>query len=245
MRAGTGGGGGHTGSGLLLTTMTARLSIVVPAGPGDEAWRPLLPALVRGCIEIGLPAQIVLVLPDAATTPFDLPAGVTLIHAPTGRASQLNAGARATDGEWLWFVHADSVLGRDTLRALQAFVASGRDAIGYFDLRFLDDGPALIALNTAGAWVRSRVLGLPFGDQALVMPRRVFDRLGGFPAVSGEDHALVWAARRARVPVRPVRARVYTSARRYAARGWVATTARHLWLTALQAWRFARMRSAA
>ena len=55
------------------------------------------------------------------------------------------------------------------------------------------DGLAM-QLNAAGANLRSRWLGLPFGDQGLVLPRASFERLGGFdPALRyGEDHALVW-----------------------------------------------------
>jgi hypothetical protein len=75
-----------------------------------------------------------------------------------------------------------------------------------------------------------------------LMPRTLFDALGGFDESepAGEDHALVWAARRAGVPVTPLRAPIYTSARRYAQLGWWATTGRHLRLTCTQAWRFAR-----
>jgi len=223
-----------------VTLLTPTLSIVMPAGPGDDAWHMSLPALQRACTAAALDTDVVLVLPEAVSVSGNLPLGVRVLHAPTGRASQLNAGAQASDGDWLWFVHADSAFDADALDALQRVLARNEDAIGYFDLRFLGDGPALTVLNAAGAWLRSRLLGLPFGDQALLMPRRVYDRLGGFADVPGEDHALVWAARRAGVPLRPVGATVHTSARRYAMRGWLATTLRHLVLTAVQAWRYSR-----
>lgn len=223
-----------------MKALTPTLSIVMPAGPGDDAWRTSLPPLVRACAGAALGAHVVLVLPDGSPVAGVVPSGVRVLHAAAGRASQLNAGAQATDGDWLWFVHADSVFDADALDALLRVLARNDDAIGYFDLRFLGDGPALTVLNAAGAWFRSRVLGLPFGDQALLMPRRVYERLGGFAHVPGEDHALVWAARRAGVRLRPVGATVRTSARRYATRGWLATTLRHLVLTVAQAWRYSR-----
>lgn len=37
-------------------------------------------------------------------------AGTRVISAPKGRASQMNAGARPARGEWLLFLHADTVL---------------------------------------------------------------------------------------------------------------------------------------
>jgi len=97
-------------------------------------------------------------------------------------------------------------------------------------------------INTIGAHVRSRWLRLPFGDQGLLMPRRVFEALGGFDERhrGGEDHALVWSARRLGVPLRPLRAPIFTSARKYAQLGWWGTTTMHLRLTGAQAWQFSR-----
>lgn len=166
----------------------------------------------------------------------------TPVRSPAGRSLQQNAGAAAADGDWLWFLHADAALTEETLPALARFMAADVSALGYFDLHFLGDGPALMWLNSAGVWLRSHCLRLPFGDQGFVMPRMLFNTVGGFdPAITrGEDHQLVWRVRRAGVPVLAVGAPLYTSARRYAARGWIATTRRHLIETWRQAWRFAR-----
>ena len=218
--------------------MLPSLAIVVPAGPGDSAWQGLLPQLGAAHAQ-----EIALVLPvNEPETSVDLPGNVTVVLSAVGRARQLNAGATATGADWLWFVHADSRVTAATIDALHRFVDADADAIGYFDLRFLDDGPRLTALNTIGARLRSRWLGLPFGDQGLLMSRRVFDAIGGFDDRhrSGEDHALVWSARRLGVPLQALRAPIYTSARKYAQRGWWATTAEHLRLTCAQAWRFSR-----
>lgn len=218
--------------------MSATLAIVIPVGPGDTAWHQLLPQLAdAGAAGIQIAAA------QDDDQEFDgLPASAALLRTPAGRARQLNAGAAATTADWLWFLHADSRPAPRSLAAVHAFVAADRDAIGYLDLRFLDDGPRLMVLNAAGAWLRSRCLGLPFGDQGLLLPRRLFTALGRFPEdlPLGEDHALIWAARRHHIPVRPLRAPLYTSARRYAHRGWLATTARHLRLTLGQVRAFSR-----
>lgn len=219
--------------------MSPSLAIVVPAGPGDNAWHGLLPQLdaVRA-------SRIALVLPtrEPLTTTV-LPANTSVVRSAAGRARQLNAGAAATRSDWLWFVHADSRITDETVGALRDFVAADEDAIGYFDLRFLDDGPWLTVLNTIGARFRSRWLRLPFGDQGLLMPRRVFDTIGGFDdyARGGEDHSMVWSARHRGVSLHALRAPIYTSARKYAQYGWLGTTGRHLRLTCSQAWRFSRV----
>jgi glycosyltransferase A (GT-A) superfamily protein (DUF2064 family) len=218
--------------------MRPSLAIVIPAGPGDRAWEGLLPQLAAARAR-----EVVLVLAQFEDDAVDqLPANVTVVRSIAGRARQLNAGARRTDADWLWFLHADSRIVASTLDALHRFVDADATAIGYFDLRFLRDGPRLMFLNTLGAQVRSRMFGLPFGDQGLLMPRRVYDAIGGFDERlgMGEDHAAIWAAHALDIPLRALRAPVYTSARKYAQRGWWTTTREHVRSTVEQARRFSR-----
>jgi rSAM/selenodomain-associated transferase 2 len=227
--------------------MNPRLSVVVPVGPGDDAWQGLLPQLAA------LPgdAQLRLVAcraqdaaHDVLAAATDLPRDRAWLLAPRSRAAQMNAGARVCGGEWLWFLHADSRFDDPSaaLAALGRTIVGDSTAIGYFDLRFAGDGPAATAINAVGAWIRSRWLRLPFGDQGLFVARATFDRLGGYDESlsAAEDHALVWAARRAGVPLRAAGASIRTSARRYAEQGWLRTTARHLALTWRQVREFSR-----
>jgi hypothetical protein len=217
------------------------LSVIVPVGPGDQAWRSLLGDLAV----LGQCAEVILVAtptqrprPAANHEPFPESAARWL-EVPAGRARQQNAGAATARGHTLWFLHADSRVPAATVAAAQRF--AGRAAIGYCDLRFQADGPRLVCLNAIGAHIRSRWLGLPFGDQGLILPRDTFHALGGFDESlqAGEDHALIWTARRAHIPLVPLRAPVLTSARRYAEQGWWRTTSRHVRLTIAQARSFA------
>jgi hypothetical protein len=187
------------------------------------------------------PPAFSVVVPLAADEPAPddlitrLPADMEVILARGGtRAEALNDGAAAARGGVLWFVHADTRLPEGAVEALRTAVRREPGALLFFDLSF--DGPAVMALNGAGVRLRSRLLRLPFGDQALAIEAALFRRLGGYPPVPrGEDHLLVWRAHRAGVPVRPVGASVTTSSRRYQARGWARTTARHVALTLRQA----------
>lgn len=219
----------------------ARLTVVVPVGPGDT----IAPILREQLSALPADAELRVVCADAddaarmraAATPDHGPRWRCAI-APCGRAAQQNAGADAAARSWLWFLHADSRLAPETLPALAEFLRDDASALGYFDLRFLDDGPPLMPLNAIGVWLRSRWLGLPFGDQGLVLPRSVFRALGGFDTAltCGEDHDLVWRARRAGLPLRPLRAPLYSSARKYAEHGWARVTVWNL----RESWRQAR-----
>jgi GT2 family glycosyltransferase len=217
-----------------------RLSVVIPLARAETAHLALLEQLA------GLPAGAEIHLAacedDMPPLPVDLRDAlrhlrVEVGRGPRGRARQLNRGVRATHGPWLWLLHADSRLEPGALAALDRFIAADRRHIGFFDLAFADDGPRLTRLNAWGANRRSRWFGLPFGDQGFVLPRLLFEWLGGFDetAAYGEDHLLVWAARHAGIPVEPVGAKITTSARRYREHGWLRTTLRHVWLTLRQA----------
>lgn len=207
------------------------LAVIVPVGPGDAAWRDLESDL----LELPPEAQVIFAATEALPEP--LRPGWRWITAPVGRARQINAGARASTARMLWFLHADSRFAADTLPSLRASLAECPDALHFFDLRFLPDGPPLMRLNELGAHWRSRWGGMPFGDQGFCIGRELWQRLGGFreDVPYGEDHLFAWRARRAGVRLRPTGGTLLSSARRYQERGWLSTTLRHLRLTAVQA----------
>jgi len=220
-----------------------RLSVIVPLGPDEVEWHGLVPQL-GAALGTALPhgSEVIIVAAAAPVPklPTAWPENLPLRHfdGGAGRARQLNRGARQAEGEWLWFLHADSRLGPDTVPALLAFLARDEAALGWFDLAFRPGGTALMRLNAYGANMRSAWLGMPFGDQGFVILARSFAALGGFreDAPYGEDHLLAWTARQAGLPLRRIGARLFTSARKYERAGWASTTARHVWLTAIQAW---------
>jgi len=215
------------------------LSIVIPAGPGDRDWTALLD---------DLPAsddlERLLVLAEGDALPV-APAGTRVLDAPAGRARQINAGLREARGATVWILHADTRIDGNTFAAARdaalGFARGEAPALCWFNLAF-HDGPRAMAINAFGANLRSRWFGMPFGDQGFLAPRTLFESLGGFdPSVGrGEDHAFVHTVRRAGLPLRRLRGRVATSARRYIEHGWWRTTREHLRLTWQQRRAFSR-----
>ena len=149
--------------------------------------------------------------------------GATIVNAPPGRACQMNAGVLATEAERLLFLHADSRLPRDAAAWVRRTLSFEEVSIGAFELRI--DGP-----GTAFRWLewtanlRSRMLGVPYGDQGLFMSRESYEALGGYRAMPIlEDYDLVRRASKIGQVV-TVPARISTSSRRWLREGVV-------WLT--------------
>lgn len=163
-----------------------------------------------------------------ATPAVAAAAGAAVVAAPRGRGTQLAAGAAAGRAPWLLFVHADTRLGpgwRDAVGRHRARTDSVGRA-GYFRLRFDSPAPLARRWERAVAW-RSRVFGLPYGDQGLLIARAFYDRLGGFrPLPLMEDVDLVRRIGRGRLVA--LDADAVTSAARYERDGWLLRPARNL-----------------
>jgi rSAM/selenodomain-associated transferase 2 len=150
-----------------------------------------------------------------------------------GRGKQMNAGAQAARGELLAFLHADTQLEEAHLRVLRHRAVSPGFSAGAFELQLTPARPALRFIAW-GANLRSRLLGLPYGDQVLVVRRRLFLALGGFAERRPEDLDLVLRLRR-HTCLQILLPPVASSGRRWLAHGYFSTTlgnwrflARHL-----------------
>lgn len=197
------------------------LSVVIPAlNPGPRLAETLEAAasadeivVVDGGSEDGTPALATRL-------------GARVVTAPRGRGRQLARGAEVAGGDWLLFLHADTRLSPDWLEPVERFIAERADNAGYFRLAFDD------ATFSAGrtAWLanwRARRLGLPYGDQGLLLSRALYDAVGGFaPLPLMEDVDIVRRLGRRRLVM--LSATVVTSADKYRQQGWIRRSARNL-----------------
>jgi rSAM/selenodomain-associated transferase 2 len=159
-----------------------------------------------------------------ATKALAAPLADRVLDAARGRASQMNAGAAASSGAILLFLHADTRLPERGLEAIAAALADPKRAWGRFDVRIEARG-ALVGVVAAMMNARSRLTGIATGDQAIFVRRAAFEAAGGFPAIPlMEDVALSKALKRLSPPV-CLRERVTTSGRRWERDGALATIA--------------------
>ena len=143
--------------------------------------------------------------------------GATFLSTPKGRGNQMAAAAHVAKGEWLLFLHSDSVLDHDWQRAVIRHLPNSEQA-AYFKLRFDE---ATIPARTVAGWAnfRSRWLGLPYGDQGLLISQRLYKRIGSYPEIPLMEDVAMAKKLRGELSALPVF--IETSADRYRQDGWI------------------------
>jgi len=95
------------------------------------------------------------------------------------RAALLNAGARAADGDVLFFLHADSQPPRDALRLIAEALADSRVVGGAFEHLFAERSMSLRLITYINR-IRYRLTRNYYGDQGIFVRASVFRELGGY-----------------------------------------------------------------
>ena len=209
------------------------ISVVIPTlNVGRKLPRcfdSLITAAVRGVVrEVivadGGSSDDTLMIADAA--------GAHIQHAPKARSARLIAGAAAARSDWLLFLHPETALEPGWDNEVESFIAQAmpeRPRAAVFRFALEDFGGEARRVE-AKAHLRGWVLALPYGDQGLLIPKRLYTRLGGYRVLSQmEDADLVRRIGRRRLV--HLRARAVNLSRPEQ------STLRGMWLTLLHALR--------
>lgn len=152
---------------------------------------------------------------------------IGLDGAQRGRANQLQCGADAAIGDWLLFLHADTVLAPGWSGAVARHLeASDIMKAAYFQLGFDTNARSGNRVAALANW-RARLLGLPYGDAGLLISRAFYCQIGGFRAMAlMEDVDLV--SRIGRKNLVDLEVIATTAATKFERGGWWAVPMRNL-----------------
>jgi len=187
-----------------MSSVHNRVTVIIPIAPEETAHQRLLDDLQHWPNEI-------------------------IVSADGSRAKSLNTGATKSQQQFLWFLHADSHVSSENLSELAQALAAQPHALHYFDLAF--DGGGLVAINGIGANIRSRLFGLPYGDQGFCMSKTLFDEIGTYPedVPYGEDLIFIRRAKQQGIQLNRIPSKLVTSSRKYRQQGWLKLTLIRWW----------------
>lgn len=214
---------------LMIPTRHLNLSVIIPTLNSASLLDACLTALGKA-ERRGIDLEIV--VSDGGSEDDTLRIaeqhGTKIVQGPPGRGLQLHNGAKASNGSWLLFLHSDTILERGWDATAMVFASNKKniERAAVFSFALDDPAPAARRIEKLVRF-RNNWLGLPYGDQGLLIHRRFYRRLEGFePLPLMEDVNMIrkiGITRLARFDVRAV-----TSAVRYRNGGYIRRPLRNL-----------------
>lgn len=209
-----------------------RVSIIIPVVNEAAVIRPTLERL-QSLREQGHELIIVDGGSSDETLALAEPLSDRVVHSEQGRSLQMNQGAELAQGEVLWFLHADTLIARDSLSLLCHSLSSGYEW-GRFNVYLSGQHWSLRVIERMMN-LRSCLTGIATGDQGLFMTRRIFIEVDGFPLIPLMEDIEI--SRRLKKLGRPacIRQAIITSSRRWEQNG-IFRTVLLMWRLRLLYW---------
>jgi glycosyltransferase involved in cell wall biosynthesis len=168
------------------------ISVVIPALNSERllprCFDSLITAAVRGVVRD-------VIVCDAGSTDATLAiadaAGAHIVHAHKGRGPQLAQGAAAAKSDWLLFLHPETALEPGWEAEAESFISQAvmerpRAAVFRFALEDFGGEARRAELK---ARLRTALFALPYGDQGLLIPKRLYQKIGGYRALADMEDA--------------------------------------------------------
>ena len=195
-----------------------KISIIIPVYDEAKTIRSCI-ANVKECC--GENSEIIIVdgSADGSTLSAVDDEGVMCLSSPPGRAVQMNIGAQKAAGDILLFLHADTTLPPEAGALVRNALCAPCATAGAFKLGF-DTPSRTMKFIAFIADLRCRIERVPYGDQAIFIPKSTFMELGGFPEIPlMEDVELFQSIKKRRLEIVILKESITTSARRYLTTG--------------------------
>lgn len=159
-------------------------------------------------------------------------ANCILAASEIGRGRQQNAGAQVASGDVLLFLHADTWLEANVCQRMRDQFESGEMFFGGF-LQQIEAPAPIYRWIEKGNALRVKWRGLVYGDQAIFVSRRLFERVGGFPDEPLMEDLIL--SRRLKQVCHPqlLPGPLHVDARRWQKKGPLRQSIRNWWLVTL------------
>src|SRR5258706_13342545 len=168
------------------------ISVVIPTLNAERllprCFDSLIAAAVRGVVR-----EVIVSDAGSGDGTLDIAdaAGAHIVRARKGRGTQLIEGAAVAKSDWLLFLRPETSLEPGWEVEAESFIDQAlmegpRAATFHFAL---EDFGGEARRAEAKANLRAWLLALPYGDQGLLIPKRLYRRLGGYRALARMEDA--------------------------------------------------------
>jgi glycosyltransferase involved in cell wall biosynthesis len=168
------------------------ISVVIPTVNSERllprCFDSLIAAAVRGVVRE-------VIVSDSGSSDGTLyiadAAGAHIVHARKGRGAQFAEGARLAKSDWLLFLRPETSLEPGWEVEAESFIDQAlmerpRAAVFRFAL---EDFGGEARRAEAKANLRASLFALPYGDQGLLIPKRLYLKTGGYRALADMEDA--------------------------------------------------------
>lgn len=194
------------------------IAIVIPTLEDTTALQALLKRIRDWVLQ---PAEIIVVSADSNRQARELcrQHNCRYVESLPCRGTQLNRGAEEATAGILWFLHADAEPHPDSLGEISQAVERGADG-GYFRFMFLGGPTWWKTLLARLINLRTRVGGIPYGDQGIFVRGDAYFEAGGFAHQPLFEEVTLVKKLRSRRHFRELALPIGVAARRWEHDGW-------------------------
>jgi len=168
------------------------ISVVIPTVNSQRllprCFDSLIAAAVRGVVRE-------VIVSDSGSTDSTLAiadgAGAHIVHARKGRGQQLAEGAAIAKSDWLLFLHPETALEPGWEVEAESFIDQAQmehPRAAAFRFALEDFGGEARRAEAMSA-LRTGMFALPYGDQGLLIPKRLYQKIGGYRALADMEDA--------------------------------------------------------
>ena len=168
------------------------ISVVIPTHNAERTLPRCFDSLIAAAV-CGVVKEVIIADSGSSDTTLAIAdaAGARALPAGKSRSAGLIAGAGAARCDWLLFLHPETALEPGWENEAESFIAQAMPELPEAAVfRFaLEEFGTKARRAEAKAALRGWLLALPYGDQGLLIPKRLYNRLGGYRALAQMEDA--------------------------------------------------------